>query len=80
MSTAEIIAELPRLSSEELAKVQARVKELVESNSASAQAAPVAGHPALCIWKDRTDLPDDPTEASKVLRERMMQRTEVTGL
>ena len=30
MSTAEIIAELPRLNSAELAQVQAKVRELVE--------------------------------------------------
>jgi hypothetical protein len=30
MSTAEILAELPRLSAAELAQVQARVRELVE--------------------------------------------------
>jgi len=31
---------------------------------------------AVGIWKDRTDLPDDSLEASKILRERMMQRTD----
>ena len=76
MSTAEIIAELPRLSPVELAKVQARLKELVESTPAGAQTSPIAAHPALGIWKDRTDLPDDSVEASKQLRERMMRRTE----
>jgi hypothetical protein len=30
MSTAEIIAELPRLSAEELAQVEAKLRELVE--------------------------------------------------
>ena len=30
MSTAEIIAELPRLSAEELAQVQAKLRELIE--------------------------------------------------
>ena len=32
MSTAEIIAELPRLSAAELAQVQAKLRELVESS------------------------------------------------
>ena len=76
MSTAEIIAELPRLSSGELAKVQAKLKELVESTPSPAQAKPIAGHPALGIWKDRTDLPDDSVLASKLLRQRMMRRTD----
>ena len=73
MSTAEIIAELPRLSSAELAQVQAKLKELVEPNRTSQQVKPIATHPALGIWKDRTDLPDDSVEASKQLRERMMR-------
>jgi hypothetical protein len=33
-----------------------------------------AEHPAIGIWKDRNDLPEDPVEASKVLRERLMRR------
>jgi len=69
MSTEEIIAELPRLSAVELARVQAKLKELVD-------ATPAAAHPALGMWKDRTDLPDDSVEASKMLRERMMRRTD----
>jgi hypothetical protein len=75
MSTAEIIAELPRLSSAELAQVHAKLKELIEPNRGS-QVQPIATHPALGIWKDRTDLPDDSVEASKQLRERMMRRTD----
>jgi hypothetical protein len=75
MSTAEIIAELPRLSAAELAQVQAKLKELVEPTRAS-QAQSIAAHPALGIWKDRTDLPDDSVEASNLLRERMMRRTD----
>lgn len=74
MSTAEIIAELPRLSPVELAEVQAKVKELVASTPAAARENPITWHPALGIWKDRTDLPQDPVEASKMLRERMMRR------
>ena len=34
----------------------------------------MGGHPALGMWKDRKDLPDDPVEASKVLRQRLMRR------
>ena len=34
----------------------------------------LADHPALGMWKDREDLPDDPVEASKVLRQKLMRR------
>lgn len=73
MSTAEIIAELPRLSSAELAQIEAKLKELAKP-AHGARASDIAAHPALGIWKDRTDLPDDSVEASKQLRERMMRR------
>jgi hypothetical protein len=33
-----------------------------------------ATHPAIGIWSNRTDLPEDPVEASKMLRKRMMAR------
>lgn len=33
-------------------------------------------HPAIGIWKDRTDLPSDSVEASRLLREGMMRRNE----
>lgn len=36
----------------------------------------LANHPAIGIWKDRSDLPQDPVEASKVLRQRLMQRSD----
>ncbi len=32
------------------------------------------GHPALGIWKNRSDLPEDSAEASKVLRRKLMRR------
>jgi hypothetical protein len=34
----------------------------------------LANHPALGMWKDRKDLPDDPVEASKMLRQKLMRR------
>lgn len=34
----------------------------------------IAGHPALGIWKDRKDLPDDAMDASKFLRRKLMSR------
>ena len=43
--------------------------------SAVVYASPV-DHPAIGIWRDRSDLPDDPVEASKVLRQRLMRRTD----
>jgi len=79
MSAAEIIAELTRLSPEELAQVQAKLVELAGPTRHIAQSTPVAGHPALGIWKDRTDLPDDSIEASILLRKRMM-RTNGAGI
>lgn len=33
-----------------------------------------ASHPALGMWKDRADLPDDSVEASRVLRRKLMRR------
>ena len=46
MSTAEIIAELPRLSSAELAQVEAKLHELLESTRATAQSKSSAANPA----------------------------------
>jgi len=40
MSTAEIIAELPRLSAEELAQIQAKLRELVEPKRNAVQSSP----------------------------------------
>jgi len=76
MSAAEIIAELPKLSAGELAQVRSKFKELVEPSPNGSPAKPIVGHPALGIWKDRTDLPDDSVETSHLLRERMMRRTD----
>ena len=36
----------------------------------------LTNHPAVGIWKDRQDLPEDAVEASKVLRQRMMRRVD----
>lgn len=79
MSSDEIIAELPRLSAVELARVQAKLKELVDATPATAQTNRPLPHPALGMWKDRTDLPDDPVEACKLLRERMTRRGDTAG-
>lgn len=76
MSVAEIIAELPRLNRAELVEVQTKVRELVGPGPADARERPVATHPALGIWKDRTDLPTDSVEASRTLRDRLKRRTD----
>jgi hypothetical protein len=76
MSTAEIIAELSRLSSMELAQVQAKLKELIKPTRPGAQGESAAVHPALGIWKDRVDLPEDSIDASNQLRQRMMRRND----
>jgi hypothetical protein len=36
----------------------------------------LADDPAIGIWKDRTDLPEDAAEAAKVLGQRLMRRTD----
>ncbi len=33
-----------------------------------------ADHPAIGIWKDRADLPEDAVEASRTLRQKLMRR------
>jgi hypothetical protein len=48
--------------------------EVTPVQEATASAANLAGHPALGMWMDRTDLPDDAVEASKVLRQKLMRR------
>lgn len=75
MSSAEIIAELPRLSAAELAQVQAKLSELVPAHNNDLPSGEVSNHPAIGVWKSRADLPDDSAEASDVLRKHLMQRT-----
>ncbi len=70
MTTADILAELPRLTAAELARVQAAIADL----TAGVPLPPIAGHPALGIWRDRADLPVDPNAASALLGRRMMNR------
>ncbi len=36
----------------------------------------LAAHPAIGIWRDRNDLPTDPIDASKLLRQRLMRRAD----
>ena len=49
---------------------------VVDVTPAADAASPDLNHPALGIWKDRTDLPDDSVEASRILRERLMRRAD----
>jgi hypothetical protein len=76
MRTAEIIAELPRLSPAELAQVQAKLTDLIAPTGDNSQPKNAATHPALGIWRDRIDLPDNSIEASNVLCKRMMRRND----
>jgi hypothetical protein len=50
--------------------------DVTPATDVSVPAESLAGHPALGIWKNRTDLPDDSVEASKVLRERLMRHAD----
>jgi len=36
----------------------------------------LANHPALGLWKDRGDLPEDGVQASRVLRQKLMRRSD----
>ena len=36
----------------------------------------VSADPAIGMWRDRVDLPDDSIEASKILRRRLMRRND----
>lgn len=56
--------------------VDGTLVEVTPSQDRTVQPGGLADHPAIGIWKDRTDLPDDPAEASAVLRERLMRRTD----
>lgn len=58
------------------ALVEGTVVEVTPLETAPAQGRGLADHPAIGMWKDRKDLPDDPVEASNVLRERLMRRAD----
>jgi hypothetical protein len=50
--------------------------EVTPVTRSATQPTDLADHPAIGIWKDRTDLPEDSVEASKVLRQRLMRRSD----
>jgi hypothetical protein len=52
------------------------VVEVTPLTQRASQEPSPAEHPAIGIWKDRTDLPEDSAEASKILRQRLMRRTD----
>jgi hypothetical protein len=52
------------------------IVEVTPVQQPAAKAPSLAGHPALGIWKDRKDLPEDAVEASKALRQRLMRRAD----
>lgn len=69
MSAAQILAELPQLSRDELAAVRAKLDQL----AAGEANAGIAAHPAIGLWRDRVDLPSDSIDASRTLRQRLMR-------
>ncbi|CAN5584201.1 hypothetical protein BH10PLA1_BH10PLA1_10640 [soil metagenome] len=54
--------------------VDGTLVDITPAAEASVPAGSTATHPALGIWKGRTDLPEDWVEASNDLRERLMRR------
>ena len=56
--------------------VEGTVVRVTPLNEPAAPARSLADHPAIGMWKDRSDLPDDPVEASKILRQRLMRRAD----
>ncbi|MDB5172739.1 MAG: hypothetical protein JWN51_1512 [Phycisphaerales bacterium] len=52
------------------------IVEVTPVDESAARARNVADHPAIGIWKDRTDLPEEAVEASKALRQRLMRRAD----
>jgi hypothetical protein len=68
MSTAEILAELPRLSSAELAQVEAKLRELIESSLSTAQSKSSAANPAR-IYSPRLAHPEQSKDFVKQIVE-----------
>jgi hypothetical protein len=56
--------------------VNGTVVQVTPLSEIAAKTTSPAAHPAIGIWKDRTDLPADAIEASKVLRQRLMRRVD----
>lgn len=56
--------------------VEGTVVEVTPLEESAHPARGVSEHPAIGIWKDRADLPADPVEASKMLRQRLMRRAD----
>ena len=54
--------------------LEGTIVEVTPLREISSQPSTFASHPALGMWKDRTDFPNDAVEASKVLRKRLMDR------
>lgn len=52
------------------------VVEVTPLTAVASKPANPAAHSAIGIWKNRTDLPTDPVEASKILRQQLMRRTD----
>lgn len=67
MSAAEIIAELPRLGSVELAQVEAKLRELIGPTRANARTGSTATHPPR-IYSPRLAHPERSKDLIKQLR------------
>ncbi len=52
------------------------VVEVTPVPTPAATAGNPAKHPAVGIWRDRNDLPEDSVEASKALRQKLMRRAD----
>jgi hypothetical protein len=54
--------------------LEGTVVEVTTLDQSVAQVGAPASHPAIGLWKDRTDLPDNVIKESKVLRQRLTRR------
>ena len=56
--------------------VEGTIVEVTPLDESGSPTRGLADHPAVGMWKDRTDLPGDAVEASKVLRQKLMRRAD----
>jgi len=52
------------------------VVEVTPVHDSTYEGGNLTSHPAIGMWKDRDDLPDDSVEASRALRQRLMRRAD----
>lgn len=56
--------------------IEGTLVEVTPLDTTTSHTGGLADHPAIGMWKGRSDLPDDSVEASKVLRQRLMRRAD----